>query len=243
MTQSAAEQPYIVCDNLVKVYKLAGLEVLALQGLELTVARGEMLAIVGPSGSGKSTLINILGGLDWPTAGKIMVGGVDLLGLSRRDLARYHRQKIGSVWQQSARNLVPFLTARQNVELPMLISGVRSRASTARAMELLEAVGLVDRARHLPGQLSGGQQQRVAIAVALANSPELVLADEPTGEMDSALAQTIWAAFRELNQRYALTVIIVTHDTRIAASADRVVRIRDGKISSETVRTMARPAG
>lgn len=228
--------PLVVCENLVKIYKIADLEVVALQGLDLIVDRGELMAIVGASGSGKSTLLNILGGLDVPSAGKVWVDGQDLLKLSNAGLTKYRREKVGFVWQQTSRNLIPYLTAQENVELPMIVAG-RSPGERKRwALELLEAVELSDRRHHKLSQLSGGQQQRVAIAVALANRPVLLLADEPTGEVDSATAETIFAAFRRLNQYFGLTTIIVTHDPRIATQVNRVVAIRDGKTSTETVR-------
>jgi len=228
--------PLIVCDNLVRIYKVADLEVVALQGLDLTVAPGEMLGIVGASGSGKSTLLNILGGLDRPSAGRVTVDGQDLLKLSNGALDRYRRTQVGFVWQQVARNLIPYLSARENVELPMTVAGLGLREKRARSRELLEAVGLWEHRNHRLAQLSGGQQQRVAISAALANHPKLLLADEPTGEVDSATAQKILALLRELNQAHGLATIIVTHDRQIARQVDRVVAIRDGRTSSETVR-------
>jgi len=230
------DTPLIICDNLVRIYKVADLEVVALQGLDLTVAPGEMLGIVGASGSGKSTLLNILGGLDRPSAGRVTVDDQDLLKLSNGALDRYRRTQVGFVWQQVARNLIPYLSARENVELPMTVAGLGLREKRARSRELLEAVGLWEHRKHRLAQLSGGQQQRVAISAALANHPRLLLADEPTGEVDSATAQKILALFRELNQAYGLTTIIVTHDRQIARQVDRVVAIRDGRTSSETVR-------
>jgi len=230
------QSPFIVCDNLVRIYKVAGLEVVALQGLDLTVAPGEMLGVVGASGSGKSTLLNILGGLDRPSAGRVSVDGNDLLKLSDRALDRYRRTEVGFVWQQTGRNLIPYLSARENVELPMTVAGLGWREKRVRSRELLEAVGLWEHRKHKLTQLSGGQQQRVAIAVALANRPKLLLADEPTGEVDSATAQQILDLFRHLNQSYGLTTIIVTHDQGIARRVDRVVAIRDGRTSSEVVR-------
>jgi len=232
-------QSFIVCDNLVKIYQVAELEVVALQGLDLAVAEGEMLGIVGASGSGKSTLLNILGGLDQPSAGRVVVDGRDLLKLSNGVLDRYRRTEVGFVWQQTARNLIPYLTARENVELPMTVAGVGLGEKRSRARELLEQVGLWEHRRHRLGQLSGGQQQRVAIAVALANRPRLLLADEPTGEVDSATAQSLLDLFRDLNQAYGLTTIIVTHDPQIARRVDRVVAIRDGRTSTETIRRVS----
>ena len=233
-------EPFVVCDNLVRIYKIADLEVVALQGLDLVVEPGEMMGIVGSSGSGKTTLLNILGGLDRPTAGRISVGGIDLLKLSTAALTRYRREQVGFVWQQVSRNLVPYLTAQENVELPMTIAGYSWGTKRRRAVELLEVVGLADRRRHHLAQLSGGEQQRVAISVALANQPLLLLADEPTGEMDTATAQTIFETLRRLNETYGLTTIIVTHDPRIAGQVDRVVAIRDGKTSSEIVRQVSK---
>jgi ABC-type lipoprotein export system ATPase subunit len=232
-------EPFIACDNLVKIYKVAELEVVALQGLDLTVGDGEMLGIVGASGSGKSTLLNILGGLDRPSAGRVAVGGRDLLKLSEGALDRYRRAEVGFVWQQVGRNLIPYLSARENIELPMTVAGVGLRAKRKRSRELLEAVGLWEHRRHRLAQLSGGQQQRVAIAVALANRPKLLLADEPTGEVDSTTAQGLLDLFRELNRAYGLTTIIVTHDPQIARRVDRVVAIRDGRTSTETIRRVS----
>ena len=228
--------PFILCDNLVKIYKVADLEVVALQGLDLAVAAGEMLGIVGASGSGKSTLLNIVGGLDRPSAGRVTVDGRDLPKLSDRDMDRYRRAEVGFVWQQTGRNLIPYLTARENVELPMTVAGAGLLAKRRRSRELLEAVGLWEHRRHRLAQLSGGQQQRVATAVALANRPRLLLADEPTGEVDSATAQGLLDLLRELNRAYGLTTVIVTHDPQIARQVDRVVAIRDGRTSTETIR-------
>ena len=232
-------EPFVICDNLVKIYKVADLEVVALQGLDLTVEPGEMMGIVGSSGSGKSTLLNILGGLDRPSAGKVFVGGTDLLKLSDVGLTRYRRSQVGFVWQQTSRNLIPYLTARENVELPMTIAGYSARKKRERSAELLAAIGLSDRARHRLAQMSGGEQQRVGIAVALAHEPTLLLADEPTGEMDTAAAQTIFETLRRINDAYGLTTIIVTHDPLIAGQVDRVVAIRDGRTSSEIVRQVS----
>ncbi len=229
-------EPMIVCENLVKIYQIADLEVLALQGLDLTVQRGELLGIVGASGSGKTTLMNVLGGLVRPSAGRAIVNGRDLLKLSNAALDRYRRTQVGFVWQQGARNLVPYLNARENVELPMMLAGVSARQMRQRANDLLALVGLDNRERHYLPELSGGEQQRVAIAVALANKPALLLADEPTGELDSATALTIYAAFQKLNTELGLTILIVSHDPTIARHVQRVMAIRDGKAASETVR-------
>jgi putative ABC transport system ATP-binding protein len=234
-----AQEPFIICDNLVKIYKIADLETVALQGLDLVVAPGELMGIVGPSGSGKSTLMNILGGLDRPSAGRVWVDGQDLLKMSDAALNRYRRSRVGFVWQQSSRNLVPYLSALENVELPMTLAGHNGK-KRRHATELLEAVGLAERRNHHLAQLSGGEQQRVAIAVSLANRPALLLADEPTGEVDSATALTIYETFQYLNRDYGLTTLIVSHDPGIARHVDRVVAIRDGKTATETVRQSAR---
>jgi putative ABC transport system ATP-binding protein len=231
------KDPLIVCENLVKIYKVADLEVVALQGLDLIVERGEMLGIVGASGSGKSTLMNILGGLDRPSAGRVTVDGLNLLGLPESALNEYQRAKVGFVWQQTSRNLIPYLTALENIELPMtMLWNISGREKREWALELLSAVGLYERRHHRLGQLSGGEQQRVAIAVGLSNKPVLLLGDEPTGEVDSATAQIVMDTFRRLGKLMDLTIVIVTHDPRIAGQVDRVVAIRDGKISTETVR-------
>jgi ABC-type lipoprotein export system ATPase subunit len=232
-------EPFIFCENLVKIYKLSGLEVVALQGLNLLVQPGELMGIVGASGSGKSTLLNILGGLDRPSAGRVIINGRDLLKAADTALDAYRRTEVGFVWQQTARNLIPYLSAQANVELPMTIEGMGTREKRAWSRELLETVGLWEHRKHRLAQLSGGQQQRVAIAVALANRPKLLLGDEPTGEVDSGTAQEILALFRQMNAQYGLTTIIVTHDPQIARSVDRVVTIRDGSTSSETVRRVA----
>jgi putative ABC transport system ATP-binding protein len=232
-------EPFILCENLVKIYKVSGLEVVALQGLNLAVQPGELLGIVGASGSGKSTLLNILGGLDRPSAGRVTVDGRDLLKAPASLLDEYRRTRVGFVWQQTARNLIPYLSAQGNVELPMTIEGVSPREKHAWAQELLETVGLWEHRKHRLAQLSGGQQQRVAIAVALANRPKLLLGDEPTGEVDSATVREILDLFRQMNQQHGLTTIIVTHDPQVARTVDRVVTIRDGSTSSETVRRVA----
>ncbi|HEX2034606.1 MAG TPA: ABC transporter ATP-binding protein [Chloroflexota bacterium] len=229
-------EPFIVCDNLVKIYKVADLEVVALQGLDLTVHRGELMAIIGNSGSGKSTLLNILGGLDRPSAGRVSVGNRDLLKMDDRDMVMYKREVVGFVWQQSGRNLIPYLTAVENVQVPMIIAGKPVAEQRAWAEELLDAVGLGPRKHHRLSQLSGGEQQRVAIAIGLANRPPLLLADEPTGEVDTATAGTIYGIFRRLNEEYGTTVVIVSHDPAIAFRVDRVVALRDGRTSTETVR-------
>jgi putative ABC transport system ATP-binding protein len=234
----AMGEPFVVCDNLVKIYKIADLEVVALQGLDLTVNRGELMAIIGNSGSGKSTLLNILGGLDRPSAGRVSVGNRDLLKMDDRDMVMYKRDVVGFVWQQSGRNLIPYLTALENVQVPMIIARKSPAEQKAWANELLNAVGLGHRKDHRLSQLSGGEQQRVAIAIGLANHPPMLLADEPTGEVDTATAGTIYGIFRRLNEEYGITIVIVSHDPAIAVRVDRVVAIRDGRTSTETVRRM-----
>jgi len=207
---------------------------MALQGLDLTVERGELMGIVGASGSGKSTLLNMLGGLDRPSAGSLFVDGKDMLKFTEKDFIDYKRKTVGFVWQNNARNLIPYLTAQQNVEMPLLLSGFSGRRQ--RASELLDMVGLSHRKNSRLDQMSGGEQQRVAIAIALSNNPKLLLADEPTGSVDTATAKLILDVFRELNKVMGVTIIIVTHDTKLSAQIDRVVAIRDGKTSSELVR-------
>ena len=230
------DQNIILCDGLVKIYKIANLEVVALQGLDLLVRRGELLGIVGASGSGKSTLMNILGGLDRPSAGRVTVDGKDLLKMSDAELNAYRSTRVGFVWQQGARNLIPYLSALENVKLPITIAGQVSKETNKRAEMLLNSVGLGERKHHRLVEMSGGEQQRVAIAVSLANHPALLLADEPTGEVDSNTAHQIFDIFKELNKQMGLTTIIVSHDQTIARHVDRVVAIRDGKTSTETVR-------
>lgn len=235
------QEPIIVCDNLVKIYKMADLEIVALQGLDLVVQEGELMSLVGPSGSGKSTLMNILGGLDRPSAGQVIVDGKDLLKLSDAKLNKYRREEVGFVWQQPSRNLISYMSAIENVTLPMTIAGLSGREKRKRANELLEIVGLGKRKRHRLREMSGGEQQRVAIAVALANYPRLLLADEPTGEVDSQMAQEILGTLRHLNRELNVTIIIVTHDPRIASEVDRVIAIRDGRTSTETTRQVLAP--
>ena len=237
----ALSTPLVTCENLVKIYKVreANVEVVALQGLDLEVERGEMLALVGQSGSGKTTLLNVLGALDVPSAGRCTVAGNDLTRLDERQRNEYRRFVTGHVWQQSGRNLIPDLTTLDNVSLPQMLGGARAAQRTRRSRALLELVGLGDMKRRYPNELSGGEQQRAAIAVALANEPDLLLADEPTGELDSTTAHEILALLRQLNEQLGLTIILVTHDVAIAADLDRTIAIRDGKTSTETVRREA----
>ncbi|BFV57313.1 ABC transporter ATP-binding protein [Kitasatospora sp. CMC57] len=228
----------ISCERLVRIFSADGIEVQALQGLDLTVDQGDLVALVGASGSGKSTLLNVLAGLDTPTAGAATVAGCDLLTMTAKDRLRYRREVVGFIWQQTARNLLPFLTAAQNVALPMeLRSGHRAaKRQRTRVAELLEALDIGELGHRRPAELSGGQQQRVAIAVALANEPAVLLADEPTGELDSETATGIFEAFRTVNRELGTTVVVVTHDPMVAGEVRRTVAIRDGRTSSEVLR-------
>jgi len=224
---------YISCRDVFKIYKVADLEVVALRGLELEVARGEVMAIIGASGSGKSTLLNILAGYDAPSAGHVRVGDYDLLNMNSKQIVEYRRREVGFVWQQTSRNLFPYLNARENVELPMLLAGAGGRERRNRAEALLDLMGLGHRMSHKPAQLSGGEQQRVAIAVALGNRPALLLADEPTGELDTETGQEILDMMSTVNRELGTTIIVVTHDPAVSQSVSRTVAIRDGKTSSE----------
>ncbi|GAA4857363.1 ABC transporter ATP-binding protein [Paenibacillus vulneris] len=223
----------ITCEELVKIYKTDDIEVVALKGLNISVAAGEMMAIIGNSGSGKSTFLNILGGLDRPSAGTVQVGEWNLLKITDEELVKYKRKTVGFIWQNNARNLVPYLTALENVETPMMLSGEYDRAY---AKQLLEWVGLKDRMSNKLQQLSGGEQQRVAIAISLANRPSLLLADEPTGSVDTKTSDMIMDIFRRLNRELGVTIVIVTHDMALASKVDRVVAIRDGMTSTEFIK-------
>jgi ABC-type lipoprotein export system ATPase subunit len=234
----------ITCDRLVRIFTTDGIEVQALQGLDLLVREGELMALVGASGSGKSTLMNILAGLDSPTAGAARVASRDLLTMTAKDRLGYRRTTVGFVWQQTSRNLLPYLTAAQNVALPMQLTGRASvahprrsrREQGERALHLLELLDIPDCRNRRPHQMSGGQQQRAAIAVALANNPAVLLADEPTGELDSHTAEQVFAAFRTANEQLGTTVVIVTHDQAVAGEVRRTVAIRDGRTSTEVLR-------
>jgi ABC-type lipoprotein export system ATPase subunit/bifunctional DNA-binding transcriptional regulator/antitoxin component of YhaV-PrlF toxin-antitoxin module len=221
----------IECENLVKIYKTRDFEVLALQGLDLSVKKGELVAIIGNSGSGKSTLLNMLGGLDRPSAGRLMVDGHDLLKMTGPQLVEYKRKTVGFVWQNNGRNLIPYLTAVQNIEVPMIIG--RQSKRRQHALELLDMVGMSHRCNNRLQELSGGEQQRVAIAIALANNPSLLLADEPTGSVDQLTSAHIYDLFSDLNRQLNQTIIIVTHDLQLSRRVSRVVAIRDGRTSSE----------
>ena len=232
----ANRETYIVCEDLFKIYKIADLEVVALRGLDLNVQRSEVVAIVGASGSGKSTLLNILAGYDTPSAGRVSVGDKDLLRMTPNETEIYRRDEVGFIWQQTSRNMFPYLTAVENVALPMMLTFTSPRERRQRAEELLDLVGLGHRMGHTPEKLSGGEQQRVAIAVALANHPPLLLADEPTGELDDNTAAEILDLFGEINRELDTTILIVTHDPDIAYKVGRVVMIRDGKMATEVRR-------
>ena len=228
-----AEEIMIQADNLVKIYKTRDLEVLALQGLDLTVEKGELVAIIGNSGSGKSTFLNMIGGLDKPSAGKLFVDGKNLFTMNEKQLVEYKRDTVGFVWQNNARNLLPYLTALENVMTPMQLTNRKNKKEWA--LELLDLVGMSHRKNNRLQQLSGGEQQRIAIAIALANEPKLLLADEPTGSVDRRTADYIYDLFVRLNKEKGQTIVIVTHDTTLAKKVKRVVAIRDGKISSERI--------
>lgn len=221
----------IQCDNLVKIYKTKDSEVLALQGLDMNIESAELMAIVGKSGSGKSTFLNMIGGLDKPSAGKLFVDGKDLFKMAGKSLIEYKKRTVGFVWQNNARNLFPYLNAIQNIQVPMIFTSEKKKKE--QAQKLLELVGMAHRKFNRLGELSGGEQQRIAIAIALANNPKILLADEPTGSVDKKTADYILDVFRELNNTLKTTIVIVTHDMSLAKKVNRVVSIQDGKISSE----------
>ncbi len=231
--------PAILCRDLVRIYTAEGIEVQALQGVNLRVQSGELIAVIGASGSGKSTLLTILAGLDRATAGTAVVGGHDLLRMDRAERVRYQRDVVGFVWQQASRNLLPYLTAAENIAMVLSLAGRARTGSSgrrARISSLLDVLGIGYCADRRPPELSGGEQQRVAIAVALANSPEVLLADEPTGELDEASTAQVLAALRAVNEELAVTTLIVTHDPAVAGHVRRTIHIRDGRISTETMR-------
>lgn len=241
-TSAYGSEALIVCDSLVRVFRAGGVEVQALQGLDLLVEEAEMLAIVGASGSGKSTLLGILSGLDTPTAGRARLAGHDLTTMRGAELVRYRRSTVGFVRQQSSRNLLPDLTAAENVALPLALAGRGRRERAGRVKELLGMLGLDDRSHRRPAQLSGGEQQRASIAVALAGSPRVLLADEPTGQLDARTGDEVFDALRAVNENLGCTVVVVTHDAAVAGQVRRTVAIRDGRIASETLRSHERDA-
>jgi ABC-type lipoprotein export system ATPase subunit len=226
----------ILCDRLVRIYTAEGIEVQALQGLDLLVGAGELTALVGASGSGKSTLMNILAGLDSPTAGGVRVAGHDLASMTARQRLAYRRSVVGFIWQQTARNLLPYLTATQNVELPLRLAGTGRSTRRKRSAELLELLSVGHCAGRRPDQMSGGEQQRVSIAVALSNAPSVLLADEPTGELDSATAASVFGALQTANSELGVTVLVVTHDPAVSSMVRRTIAIRDGRTATETLR-------
>ena len=227
------KRPIIECDNLVKIYKTEDIEVMALQGLDITIEQGELMAIIGNSGSGKSTFLNMIGGLDRPSAGRLFVDGKDLFKLNEKELVEYKRKTVGFVWQNNARNLLPYLTALENIQMPMLFDTEKKKKE--RALQLLELVGLSHKKNSFLNQLSGGEQQRIAIAIALANDPKILLADEPTGAVDVKTGTYILDMFKKINRELGLTIVIVTHDRLLSKKVHRVASIRDGKISSELI--------
>lgn len=223
----------IQADNLVKIYKTKDIEVVALQGLDLSVETGEMMAIIGSSGSGKSTFLNMLGGLDRPSAGKLYVDGKNLFSMTEKELVEYKRSTVGFVWQNNGRNLLPYLTAYENICMPMELCSSKERKE--RANMLLDMVGLSKKKNNKMQEMSGGEQQRIAIAIALANSPKVLLADEPTGSVDTKTSNYIFDIFQRLNKELGVTIVIVTHDVSLSKKVQRVAAIRDGKISSERI--------
>jgi len=229
----------IVCDRLVRIYSGDGIEVQALQGLDLLIAAGELTAVIGAAGSGKSTLMNILAGLDSPTAGMVWVAGHNLGAMTARERLAYRRSVAGFIWQQTSRNLLPYMTARQNVLLPMRLSSLGRKERARRADLLLGTLGIAHCADRTPDRMSGGEQQRAAIATALGNEPKVLLADEPTGELDSATAQDVFSALQTANTELGVTVLVVTHDPAVSSQVRRTIAIRDGKTSSETIRHSA----
>ncbi|HHL41526.1 hypothetical protein DRO31_00900 [Candidatus Bathyarchaeota archaeon] len=221
----------VIVRDLIKIYKIGQIEVQALRGLNVNVRKGEMISIIGPSGSGKTTLLNVIGGLDKASAGSVKVFDTDLTNLSTGDLVNFRRETVGHVFQNM--NLIPTLTAAENIELPMAALGIKADERKKRIEELLNVVGLLDRADHKPGELSGGEQQRIALAAALANGPPLILADEPTGELDTENARVVVEYLRKINKELEKTVIMVTHDPNIARISDRILRIHDGVVQAD----------
>ncbi|MEO6942956.1 MAG: ABC transporter ATP-binding protein [Terrimesophilobacter sp.] len=234
--KSETAEPHILCSDLVRIFAAEGVEVQALQGLNLSVDKGEMVALVGASGSGKSTLLTILSGLDTPTAGVARCAGSDLLTMGRKERVQYQRHSVGFVWQQTSRNLLPYLTAMENVAMAMAVAGNPAKDRKGRIQELLDLLEVGYCADRKPTEMSGGEQQRTAIAVALANDPEVLLADEPTGELDEATSADVLEAMRGVNEGFGITTLIVTHDPAVSDHVNRTVQIRDGRTSTEVLR-------
>lgn len=229
---------YVIdCENLIKIYKTKEFEVVALQGLDLRVKRGEFTAIIGNSGSGKSTLLNMIGGLDKADAGKLIVAGKDLFKLTEKQLTDYKRDSIGFVWQNNSRNLIPYLTASENIEF---ILGLKKHDkgfnAKKKSSDLLDLVELSHRKNNRLFELSGGEQQRVAIAIGICNDPDILLADEPTGQVDSKTSDKIFSIFKNLNEELGQTILVVTHDMEVAKKVNRVISISDGRTSSEFIK-------
>lgn len=231
-----AQHAMIFCDRLVRIYKVSGVEVQALQGLDLVIGKGEMTALVGASGSGKSTLLNILAGLDQPTGGQARVAGHDLLTMGSKERLVYWREVVGFLWQQTSRNLLSHLTAGENIALPMQLAGVGKKERGRRTADILDLLGIGDCRDALVPQMSGGQQQRASVGVAIANNPKVLLADEPTGELDDQSATEVFAALRTANSQTGATILIVTHDSAVSEHVRRTIAIRDGRISTEVLR-------
>jgi len=225
--------PIVDCRSLIKIHKQGTLEVVALHGLDFAMRRGEFISVVGKSGAGKSTLLRILAGLEVPSAGKVSVAGTSLTEISQKEMTTHYRRRVGFLWQDFSRNLLPYLKVLQNVELPMLLAGVPGRERKRRAHELLEATGLQNQTYSRIHTMSGGQQQRLALCVALAGDPELLLADEPTGELDTETSLEVYELLRGLN-RDGLSILVVTHDVALAKRSDRVVRLADGRLAAQS---------
>ncbi|MEE8331800.1 MAG: ABC transporter ATP-binding protein [Acidimicrobiia bacterium] len=223
----------VTCENLIKIHRQGGLEVIALQGLDFTMEESEFVAVVGPSGAGKSSLLTILGGMDRPSAGRAEVAGTNLTEVTSPELVRHFRRTVGFMWQDFTRNLVPYLSAHANVELPMLLAGVSGTKRRRRTRELLEITGLGDVAYGRISQLSGGEQQRLALCIALAVAPKLLLADEPTGELDTENSLGVYELLRQMCHEGGLSVMVVTHDLALATRADRTVHLEDGRMLNE----------
>ncbi|KQW08550.1 ABC transporter [Leifsonia sp. Root4] len=239
--EQAGAEPHVLCSDLVRIFTAQGVEVQALQGLNLRIDAAEMVALIGASGSGKSTLLTILSGLDTPTAGVARVAGHDLVTMGRAERVRYQRHTVGFVWQQTARNLLPYLSAAENVAMAIAVAGgVRGAARARRVSELLELLQVGECAGRRPIEMSGGQQQRAAIAVAIANNPTVLLADEPTGELDEETSAQVLEAMRGVNEELGVTTLIVTHDPTVSGHVRRTVQIRDGRTSTEVLRSTRR---